>query len=182
MSQESVPGTGKVTLDETFKAMQYWRTHKYEYNGPGIPNTVWFMIFQLEDNGYSSAEIKKLFTLNTVQYQKKKDELFQARIQGQVSASQKESQPKQASGVDFCEARIMPDRPQDIPPLTEAAHNTKKAISHLKSTSNKPETYLDLTTIIVECIRPDGHRLKIHTTNESIDKVMQAFYNQGVIK
>ncbi len=66
-----------------------------------------------------------------------------------------------------------------VPSLTQAANATKQAISQLKSTHTRPADYLDPTTIIVECIRPDGHRLKIHTTCKRVSTVMDAFFTQG---
>ena len=37
-----------VTLDAAFKAMQHWRDNKADYDHPGVPDTVWQLIFQLE--------------------------------------------------------------------------------------------------------------------------------------
>ena len=75
---------------------------------------------------------------------------------------------------DFCEAVVAPI-PALTPEETTKAAKTKSATKQLKSAQHKPEHYLDTSTIIVEYIRPDGHRLKIHTTTQSIDHVMQSF-------
>jgi len=183
MSQLTQTKAIPITLDSVFKDMRHWRKHKNEYPGAGIPDNVWRKLFQLEDNGYAAKELKCLFTLNSRQYDLKRHQLYQSRDQSitPVGLTKNQSTPKQSdSPVGFCEAVVKTERQQTIPALTQAASNTKKALSTLKSTHQKAESYLDLTTIIVECIRPDGQRLKIHTTSKSLDTVMQAFFEQGV--
>ncbi len=182
MSQEKLPTDSPITLDEVFKALQYWRKHKKEYPSKGIPEDVWLKIFQLESNGYTANELKRLLTINSQQYDKKRNQARQSQDYSNTPATlnNPQSNLETDSSVHFCEAVVKPDNSQNVPALTQAVNNTKKAISKLKSTDNKIENYLDLTTIIVECIRPDGQRLKIHTTNKSLDVVMQAFYQQGV--
>ena len=67
-----------------------------------------------------------------------------------------------------------------MPPLAKTAHTTKEMVKKLKSNDNHLAGYVDLNTVIVEYIRPDGHRLKIHTTNQSLGEVMRAFSQTGV--
>lgn len=182
MSQQQDSPETPVTFDEAFKALQHWRKHKKEYPCAGIPENVWLKVFQLENNGYTANELKRLLTLNSQQYDKKRNEFRQPsdHINTFATLDKAQNNPEPNSPVDFCEAAVKPDNQQNIPSLTQAADNTKKVISKLKSTDNKTENYLDMTTIIVECIRPDGQRLKIHTTSQSLNVVMQAFYQQGV--
>ena len=182
MLEQDHSNSAPLTIDKVFSALKHWREHKNEYASTGIPKDVWLMIFQLENNGYSAAEIKRLFTLNSSQYAKKKQQLSN-NIPTQIPAAPQKSQvsttQQSDNDIDFCETTVKQSAPQKIPTLAESANQTKQAVSQLKSTQNHPQGFLDLTTIIVECIRPDGHRLKIHTTTQSLDKVMEAFYRQG---
>jgi hypothetical protein len=181
MSQAKHEETTPTTLDKVFKALQYWRSHKDQYEGAGIPDEIWRLIFQLENNKeYSSSELKKLFALNSKQYQIKHSLLCKTPYEMIPEVSKPEDTstavPKDPVKLDFAEATV----DQTIPSLAESAHRTKQVISQLKSTHLKPAQYLDPTTIVVECIRPDGHRLKIHATTQSLDRVMQTFIQQGV--
>lgn len=174
--------TNAVTLDDAFKAFKHWRSHKAEYPSIGIPNDLWVTIFDLEDEGYSSTELKRLFALSSSQYNIKKKE-FCEPVTPLPSIS--DDKPNTAANktvelMSFCEVAAPPAREESIPFLTEKIKATQQSLSRLKSTDNNPKHYLDTTTIIVECIRPDGHRLKIHTTNQSLNIVMATFYQQGV--
>jgi len=57
---------------------------------------------------------------------------------------------------------------------------TKETVKlcQINRTSSVPqrEALPTINTIVVECCRPDGQTLKIHTTNESINGVIKAFY------
>ncbi len=172
MSQKTQENLAAVTLDQAFKALQHWRANKKAYEGKGIPDPVWHLIFQLEDtNEYSDEELKRLFDLNSRQYTLKRaslrgDKIKKApEIHASVSALD-DNNPE----INFCEATIA----QEVPSLTD----TKNNILKLKSSQSKPEEILDLATIIVECIRPDGQRLKIHTTNKNLDRIIGAFFQQ----
>jgi len=182
MSQPTQSTETPIKFDEVFLAMKHWKENKSEYPGPGIPDKIWLMLFQLENNGYTASDLKRLFSLNSNQFKIKRNQLHQAldHSNSPTKPNAPQSKAENNVAVDFCEAVVKSDNPQNIPPLTQAADNTKKAISKLKSTNHKTENYLDITTIIVECIRPDGQRLKIHTTNQSLNIVMKEFYQQGV--
>lgn len=53
-----------TTLDEVFSLVQYWRDHKTEFEGRGLPDTIWLKIFELEDSGrYTASQLKRLFGL-----------------------------------------------------------------------------------------------------------------------
>ena len=132
------------------------------------------MIFYLESNGYSGLLLRRIFSLNSRQYTKKHNELV-------VEPASADSNNKPAvcdPPVNFCEVRVKHPEEEVIPPLTPAVEKTKQALSKLRSPDNSPEQYLDYTTVIIECIREDGQRLKIHTTNNSLDNVMHAFFKQ----
>jgi len=170
-----------VTLDDAFKAFKHWRSNKAAYPSTGIPNHLWGTIFQLEDEGYSSTELKRLFALSSSQYNIKKKEFCQRPTASSSVSSDKPNVAikKTEELVSFCEAAVPPVVME--PFLTEKIKSTQQTLSKLKSTDNNSSHYLDTTTIIVECIRPDGHRLKIHTTNQSLNIVMATFYQQGVL-
>ena len=174
--------TASITLDDVFKALQHWRDNKTKYEGSGIPKEVWYKIFQLEKAGYKESQLRRLFDLNTTQYRKKREQLTQTQSEPTVEPSSSEStEVEEKDVVQFGEAVVVHEETQDVPPLTQAANQTKSAISQLKSTSDRMDSYLDTTTVIVECIRDDGHRLKIHTTSERLDIVMRTFFNKEVV-
>ena len=120
-----------------------------------------------------------MLTLNSQQYNTKKFQLIKPN-----ASTRKHPKPTANKAADtpheipleaqFCEAVVAP-----VPALTSVqtkkAASTKAAIKQLKSTQQKPEDYLSTSTIVVEYIRPDGHRLKIHTTAQSIHHVMLSF-------
>ena len=124
-----------------------------------------------------------LFNLNSEQYKKKRAQLNPV----QNTHVEKRSAPnfpklksniEQDTPVQFCEAVVTSKPEKVIPTLAQAAQKNKRAVAKLKSPNNQSENYLDTMTIIVECIRPDGHRLKIHTTTDRLEYVMQAFFTQ----
>ena len=180
--QQTTAQTASITLDDVFKALQHWRDNKTQYEGSGIPDEVWHKIFQLEKAGYKAAHLKRLFSLNTMQYRKKQEQITQTQSEAPVeSISSGPREVEQKNAVQFGEAVVVHKGQQDVPSLTQAANPTKSAISQLKSTKEHLDPYLDTTTVIVECIRDDGHRLKIHTTSERLDIVMRTFFNKEVV-
>lgn len=167
---------GSLTLDKVDKAVCYWRANKHKESKSGIPDELWKNIFKLEDVGsYSDKKLRHLFDLNSAQYKKKRQELGNTATN--VSTDNSNNQP-----AEFCEVTTQATPPVvEVPPLTMAhAAETKKTVRHLKSTNQDSRQHLDTSTIIVECIHPDGHRLKLHTTNQGLDLVIKAFYQQGV--
>ena len=180
MSNQSAVDNTNISLDSLFKAMQHWRNNKQDYDGPGIPDNIWEMIFKLEEQDYTKNDLCRAFTLNSQQYDKKRSQHY--------SSTQTSSEPKldeagnksqQNTALEFSEAILAGEEtPPLIPPLTQATQQTKQATIQLKSTDIKPERYVDTTTVIVECIRADGHRLKIHMTNHRLDDLMQNFLSQ----
>jgi len=175
-----------TTLDEVFALLEHWREHKNKYEGRSIPNNIWLKLFELENTGhYTATQLRRMFALNSQQYKTKKADL----VKPVASTPNKQSMSKgnaDATTADFasqepafCEATISPDALSKVPRLTpeetQKATKTKAVIKQLKSTQQSPGNYLDTSTIIVEYLRPDGHRLKIHTTTHNIDYVMKSF-------
>ena len=71
-----------------------------------------------------------------------------------------------------------------MPPLIgkSGTHTvTPEQLSKLKSTSNDPSKYLDYSTMILECIRKDGQRLKIHVAKRNLADIMHLFYKDGCV-
>lgn len=179
MSKQLTPETEVVTLENVFKSIQHWRTHKKAYPGCAIPDEVWGKIFILaEQDEYSPSSLRQFFKLNSEQYNRKNQELM-----GKASPEKKpinhsnEENKASLPATPLVEAVPTPD--SNIPPLKAAADNTKKAMKSLKSTKPFETSMLDSTTVVVECIRADGQRLKIHMTAQRLDVVMEAFFNQN---
>jgi len=162
-----------ATLDQVFDAMRQWRKNKKEY-GATIPENIWSMLFELEKNGYTDKEIRRLFAIGAKQYEIRKKQLSLPAKPPAVNI------PEESEHVTFCEATASQQISQAVPSLSEAAKQTKDSLSVLRSTADNPETYLDLSTTIVEYCRPDGYCLKIHTTHQKLPEVMQAFAEQGI--
>lgn len=182
--QTTAVATDSISLDTVFKALQHWRKNRKSYEGSGIPDKVWLMIFELEGNGYTGKELRRLFTLNSQQYSLKRNELCHEKNTPIIKPTNtpKPDITQQNNSTNFSEAIIsVTNDVSPVPSLTQRINQTKQAIVRLKSPDNRAENYLDTSTIIVECIRPDGHRLKIHTTTDRLDTVMQTFYNQKVV-
>ncbi len=161
-----------VTLDQVDKAMSHWRTNKSKNEQSSIPDDIWKTFFKLVDEGnHSASKLRSLFGINSAQYKKKHLELCGSNVK----------KTNIVSTAALCEVSTQPTQAvAEIPGLTVTqAAETKKTINHLKSTHQDPKNYLDTSTIIVECIHPDGRRLKIHTTNQSLDLVMKTFYQSG---
>lgn len=161
--------TQPLTLDSIYEKIKYWREHKKEFDQRAIPDEIWHMMFDFQkQKDYSAAEIRRLFALNSQQYNKKYTQLIEPE------KNQAELTPL-AEPAQFSEVEVSEPSSNVVPSLTEKAQVISKEVAHLKSPDNSVKTYVDQKTIIVEYIRPDGHRLNIHTTTSSIADVMKAF-------
>lgn len=170
-----------ITIDSVLRDMDHWRTHKNDYPNKAIPDNLWLKIFKLARE-HSPSRVKTIFGLNSKQYQVKYDQLTFTDLPPVKTTAPAKS--KNASNpTAFCEVSVKPAasthaKPQAAPaPL---AHTSRDALAQLKSNDSNPASYLDISTTIVECIRPDGHRLKIHTTNKKLHEVMKVFFECGV--
>jgi len=175
-----------VSLDSVLTELEHWRANKSEYPTNSIPDKVWYHIFQLASEGrHGEAALRKIFGLNSVQYRRKKTELCATENSTMAelpsieatTVQERESHSSTASLPAFGEVVSLESSTISVPGL----HGTTKAdLTQLKSNKNESLSFLDNSTIIVECIRPDGYRLKIHTTNSSLDTVMNTFFSQEV--
>ena len=169
MSTIQNSSTQPLTLDSIYEKMKYWREHKDEFDQRAIPDEIWHMIFTLQkQKDYSAAEIRRLFALNSQQYNRKYTQLIE-------SEKNKTELSPSIEPAQFSEVEVSEQSSNVVPSLTEKAQVISKEVAHLKSPDNSVKTYVDPKTIIVEYIRPDGHRLNIHTTISSIADVMKAF-------
>lgn len=166
-----------VTLDSVMQEFQYWRNNKHEHGKKSIPDLLWLKSFYLAEK-HSGKTIRKMFSLNSQQYKIKYKQLYQAEAkQASLEGTAPRAISTPAAPSDFCEViHESPAPSTDVPPLTHKPHTTPETLAKIKSTNNNPESFLDLTTIIIECIHPNGHRLKIHATQQSLSEVMKTFY------
>lgn len=182
MSHQSAISDTHISLDSVYKDIKDWRKNKHTYDTKGIPDPIWISIFKLEEQGFSGNELRRTLGLNSKQYNIKHAQLTGTADNAcEPKADKVEPKIGSAASIDFSEAIISDKAAQNqIPSLSKATEKAKQAIKQLKSTNNEPVWDLDNSTIIVECVRPDGYRLKIHTTNCRLDIVMKTFFNQEV--
>lgn len=181
MSNQLISESDTITLEGVFKSIQHWREHKDEYPGRAIPDEIWKKTFALaEQDDYSPSIVRQLFKLNSEQYNRKHQALM-----GQTSSEVKPintsigNYKKPSPAITFGEAVADPNI--DIPTLKAAADKTKKVVKTLKSTEPFKMSMLDPTTAVVECIRADGHRLKIHITAQRLDVLIETFFSQASV-
>ena len=171
-NQQPLPPKIEATLDSVLRDIEHWRANKNQYPNKSIPDTIWRNIFELS-KVHSLSRIKSIFGVSSNQYNLKHQQLVQASLSSIKRVENKSDKQPHAA---FCEVEIG-ESGATVTPLPNVQHATPAAVASLKSNNNDPSSYLDLSTIIVECIRPDGHRLKIHTTTKKINEVMQAFFD-----
>jgi len=160
-----------VTFDSVFKELQKWRNNKGSGAGSSrsIPNSIWEQIFALEQSSYKGTDLRRMFVLNALQYKKKYEEL---------ATPQKIAAP---SLEPFAEVSIpvkLKNQPLPERAKLKAVEDIKSEITQIKSSKKVSDDFSAIKTIIVELVRPDGYKLRIHTTNDSVDLVMASFMNQ----
>lgn len=168
----STSPTSTPSIDVTLKKFAHWRKNK-SHNASVIPNALWLQCFELAKE-HGIASVKVLFGLSHSQYKKKYHELIESK-QPEINTGKS----KVASVVDFAQAQPAIESSWDISDDTQST--TEEPASNFADDDLSPKkkrlpSYIDVTTIIVECIRPDGYRLRLHTTTDSITEVMQAFF------
>lgn len=179
MSKQVTPETEVITFAAVFKEIQHWRKHKKEYLRGAIPDELWGKIFILERQGeYSPSDLRRCLSLNKQQYTKKYQALMgQSSSEGKTISDSSKDNKESLPVINFSEAVVNQDI--NIPALKAAADETKKEIKVLKSTEAFDISTLDPTTVVVECIRVDGHRLKIHMTTQRPEVLMNTFFSQA---
>jgi hypothetical protein len=149
----------KATLDDVSLAMKCWRETKKNPGDP-MPDEMWLNIFKLADM-HSEKRVRIFLGITSIQYAERYRKL-----------SPKLNSPKTPdTPTAFCEASIAPDR----------ENQTRSSVQTLRSNKPALESYIDTSTIIVECIKPDGHRIKIHAVQKNIREIMLAFFDAGDI-
>ncbi len=160
------------TLHSVNEAIENWRRTKSGNGGHSMPDSLWQQIFLLAES-YTAKKVRHFFSLSKTQYDSKFKKLFPPSEPPREGPTTPESSG--SKDTDFCEVTIQPT--DTVPSLSDVAHTTSSSIQQLKSNKSDPSTYLDYNTIIVECIRPDGQRLKIHTVQKNVDQILTAFFN-----
>jgi len=179
MSKQITPASKVVTLEPVLKAIQHWRKHKKDYPRGAIPDEIWEKVFILaEQDEYSPSELRRLFALNTQKYNLKYQELMEKNSPDKKPISHSNENNKASlPAIPLGEAVLTSGT--NITISKAAADKTKKAMTSLKSTKSFEISTLDATTVVVECIRADGQRLKIHMTTQRLDVLMETFFNQA---
>ena len=160
-----------VTFDSVFKELKNWRNNKGSGSGSSrsIPNALWEKIFALEKSSYEGTDLRRMFVLNAQQYKKKYEELAPS---SKIVAPSLEPFAEVSIPVKL-KSQYLPERTK-----LKAVEDIKSEITQIKSTKKVSDDFSAIKTIIVELVRPDGYKLKIHTTNDSVDLVMSSFMNQ----
>ena len=140
-------------LAATLVAFEQWRAGKKKIAEP-IPEVLWRKIFSLEPY-YSSALLRRFFSLNTKQYAAKRDVLFPV-TKGPLKPTRQVDTTSQtaASPMSLCEVKIKKPNPYANEPLPSGK------------------------TLIVEFCRSDGQIMKIHSTQDSIPLLMRQFLGE----
>jgi len=173
------------SLDTVYSAIRHWRANKQDYEEPGIPASIWQAIFRLEDTGVSSSELRRLFSLNSQQYKKKRNQYESPSSGAESVVAEKENTSMSPAGEAApLFAEVVAEEPviqAGVPPLTVRAKSTKQAVKQLRASDNNASSYVSNATVIVECIREDGQRLKIHMTTCHVDTLVSNFFDKGVL-
>lgn len=134
-----------LSLDSVIESMKQWREAKKTGKNRVIPDELWRQIFSLAQS-YDPKILRGLLVISKEQYDNKYRQLTEG------DNHKKEEQAASSTDAStFCEVKMVsPYEPSPLP---------------------KPPTDL----VVVEIYRPDKSLLKIHTTAEKLDKVIQSF-------
>lgn len=168
-----------VTLDSVEQAIANWRANKDQHPGTGIPDNIWRQIFSLESPTRSAHKLRAMFGLNSQQYKKKYAQLITGNTTPETAPVTSTPLPAAPAKPNNAFAEVCVES-QAAPSLASEVQATKDTIKAIKQTKIDLDELLDPNTVVVECIRNDGHRLKIHTCSQRIDVILQAFYSQAM--
>ena len=162
-----------VTLDSIAQALDEWRANKHLSKQRAIPDETWQKIFSME-NKHTAVALRAIFKLNSQQYEKKRQELISSDEKTpQIEATAKQPISLPSKDIAFAEVKIADTT---ISALSENARLNSQTIKNIKNTKIEHEEFLDNNTVIVECIRGDGNKLKIHTTCQKIGDILNSFF------
>jgi len=165
-----------VTIDAAISAFTNWRATKKGSKSTPIPNALWDMAFALEAVGYTPSLIKTALGLSTNQYQTQKNKRNKSNTALPETALPRPCFVEAAHQVSGGEKEWPKRTQEDLPSLSDLANTNRQSIKSVKT--NNANHSLNPQTVIVECIRDDGHRLRIHTTDERMVEIFSAFFNQ----
>jgi len=155
-----------VTIDSVLNEFKQWRKNKGTGANRAIPDSLWMNIFKLEELSHEGSDLRRIFSLNSQQYNKKHEQLINS------------SNTPELSFEPFVAVEVSNKIEHKITPKQTKLKEVKSEISQIKSTKKVSEDFSAIKTIIVELVRPDGYKLKIHTTNDSVDLIISTFMNQ----
>lgn len=134
-----------ISLDSVINAMKQWREAKKAGKSRVIPDELWRQIFSLAQS-YDPKVLRGLLVISKEQY----DNKYRQFIEGDDHKSEEPASLSTDTSA-FCEVKMV--SPYEPSPLPKPASNL----------------------VVVEIYRPDKSLLKIHTTAEQLDKVVQSF-------
>lgn len=164
--------TQEQTLDSVNSKLIAWRKNKKKTGQINIPDDLWLDIFKVAKI-HTPSRVRHFFSLSSSQYNKKYAQLFGSDNNLNEDVELIDNINQVEINHPFCEVNIIPDL---TPELNAKANEVRTSIKKIKNTKSEPLTYCDNDTVIVECIRSDGHRLKIHTVNKNAQQIVSNFF------
>jgi len=159
-------------LSQALIDMQNWRGNKTN-KAESIPDKLWQQIFALEGL-HTPSQLSAIFKLSHRQYTSNKKRVFettpsQTKINSEAPVS------------EFCEANLIDnDKSAPADDFNSESDSDSESPPQVALSSPSPyalESLPNAKTLIVEFCRKDGAIMKIHTTQDSIDIVMDNFFN-----
>lgn len=141
----------ELSLDAVLKDFEHWRATKPNSSVP-IPEELWKKIFRLSEQ-HSPATLRRLLGITSRQYNQKHNQLCADLNKPTLEAAQ-------IPTVELCEVKVV----------------SKETPKVVPKPAYKPLDVPATTTIIAEFCRPDGQIMKIHTTTNRFEELLQAFF------
>ena len=154
MRNEDMP---TASIDGVLKELENWRADKPNVSTI-IPDALWRKIFALETT-LAASKIRTLLKISTKQYTRKHKQLSTHATAGKKQSSGQ----KQADIVELCQVKTSP------PPQPSS------------TSMYKPLKIPSTNTLIAEFRHADGRIMKIHSTSDSVEQLIQAFFKDIII-
>lgn len=165
-----------ITLEETMLAFEQWRSNKPNDGGQYyIPQALWDKVFALEAKGLPARSLKSALGLSSTQYRNQK---LKREQNTETPGAPSNDATKPAIFTEAVVSRVPTNSAPSNSLQDKAAKVTRHQVKQLRTMDNSSHEP-DLSTVIVECIHRDGHRLKIHATNERVSEIFNAFLAQS---
>ena len=144
--------TPSTSIEEVLKEIENWRANK-PHVSTAMPDALWRKIFTLAQT-YTASKLRALLGINTKQYNSKYEQIFTSAGTDKKHSS---TPAPQANLIDFCQV------------------NTSST-GGSSASMYKPLKIPSSNTIIAEFYHADGRIMKIHSTCESVHRLIQAFF------